>query len=118
MEPEVTLSVVLIELTSYHIWYFSVYLCARGRVSPANSPLPVCLLFTLVPLVAPASSSVPFLLPLTVVACAAAPVPLFAAAPPSAAAPATRPPVAQNERWGKRYSADSQSADHSPHTRR
>lgn len=109
MEPEVTFSVVQIELTSYPIWCICVYSCTCDRVSKANSPLLVCLLFTLVSLVVPASSSIPFLLPLPVVASAAAAVPLSAAAPPPATAPAARPPVAQKK---AEESYGAHSADH------
>lgn len=63
------------------------------HVSEVNSPLFVCLLFSLVPLLVSALCSVPLLNPLPVMAFAAAMVPLSAAAPPSATAPATRPPV-------------------------
>lgn len=64
-------------------------------MSKVNSPLFVWLLFSLVPLLVSALCSVPLLLPLPVVAFAAAMVPLTAAAPPSATAPATRSPVAR-----------------------
>lgn len=76
-------------------------------MSKVNSPLFVCLLFSLVPLLVSALCSVPLLLSLPVVAFAAAILPLSAAAPPSTTAPATRPPVARMKGREKNYEARS-----------